>query len=47
MPAEERRRCAARLKPVEEDWLKSMEAKGLPGRRLLADLREAIKKYDP
>ena len=44
---EERQRWAARLKPIEEEWLKSMEAKGLPGRQLLQDLREAIKKYDP
>ena len=47
LPAEERQRWAAKLKPVEEEWLKSMEAKGLPGRQLLQDLREAIKRYDP
>jgi TRAP-type C4-dicarboxylate transport system substrate-binding protein len=47
VPAEERQRWASRLKPVEEDWLKSMEAKGLPGRQLLSDLREAIKRHDP
>ena len=47
LPAEERQRWAAKLKPVEEEWLKSMEAKGLPGRQLLNDLREAIKRYDP
>ena len=47
LPAEERDRWAARLKPVEEDWVKSVEGKGLPGRQLLSDLREAIKKYDP
>jgi TRAP-type C4-dicarboxylate transport system substrate-binding protein len=47
LPAEERQRWAARLKPMEDDWVKSMEAKGLPGRQVLADLREAIKKYDP
>ena len=47
VPAEERQRWAAKLKPVEEDWLKSMEAKGLPGRQLLGDLRAAIKRYDP
>ena len=47
LPAEERARWAAKLKPVEEEWLKSMEAKGLPGRQLLSDLREAIKRYDP
>jgi len=27
--------------------VKDKEAKGLPGRQLLNDLREAIKKYDP
>jgi TRAP-type C4-dicarboxylate transport system substrate-binding protein len=47
VPAEERQRWAARLKPVEDEWVKGMEAKGLPGRQFLADLREAIKKYDP
>jgi TRAP-type C4-dicarboxylate transport system substrate-binding protein len=47
LPPEERQRWAARLKPVEEEWLKSMEAKGLPGRQILNDLREAIKKHDP
>jgi TRAP-type C4-dicarboxylate transport system substrate-binding protein len=47
LPAEERQRWAARLKPIEDDWLKSMEAKGLPGRQVLTDLREAIKRYDP
>ena len=47
LPAEERQRWAAKLKPIEEEWVKSMEAKGLRGRQLLNDLREAIKKYDP
>jgi len=47
VPQEERQRWAARLKPVEEEWLKGLEAKGLPGRQLLSDLREAIKRYDP
>jgi TRAP-type C4-dicarboxylate transport system substrate-binding protein len=47
VPAEERARWAAKLKPMEDDWVKSVEAKGLPGRQLLNDLREAIKKYDP
>jgi TRAP-type C4-dicarboxylate transport system substrate-binding protein len=47
VPAEERQRWAARLKPVEDEWITSMEAKGLPGRQILADLREAIKRYDP
>ena len=47
LPAEERDRWTAKLKPVEEDWVKTTEAKGLPGRQVLVDLREAIKKYDP
>ena len=47
LPAEERQRWAAKLKPLEEEWIKSNEAKGLPARQLLSDLREAIKKYDP
>jgi TRAP-type C4-dicarboxylate transport system substrate-binding protein len=47
VPAEERARWAAKLKPVEDEWLTSMEAKGLPARQILKDLREAIKRYDP
>ena len=47
LPAEERGRWLAKLRPIEDEWLKSMEAKGLPGRQVLNDLREAIKKYDP
>jgi TRAP-type C4-dicarboxylate transport system substrate-binding protein len=37
----------AKTKIVEEDWIKATEAKGLPARQALADLRELIKKYDP
>jgi TRAP-type C4-dicarboxylate transport system substrate-binding protein len=47
VPAEERQRWATRLHPVEDEWVKSMEAKGLPGRQVITDLREAIKRYDP
>ena len=47
LPPEERQRWAIKLKPIEEEWLKNMEAKGLPGRQLLSDLREAVKRYDP
>jgi TRAP-type C4-dicarboxylate transport system substrate-binding protein len=47
VPAEERQRWGTKLKSVEDDWLKTMEGKRLPARQLLADLREAIKKYDP
>ena len=47
VPLEERQRWAARLTALEDEWLASMEAKGLPGRQLLSDLREAIKRYDP
>jgi TRAP-type C4-dicarboxylate transport system substrate-binding protein len=47
LPPEERKRWAAKLKPIEDEWLTSMDGKGLPGRQLLKDLREAIKKYDP
>ena len=47
LPAEERARWAAKLRPMEDEWVKTNEAKGLPARALLNDLREAIKKYDP
>jgi TRAP-type C4-dicarboxylate transport system substrate-binding protein len=47
VPQEERLRWAAKLKAVEDEWLASTESKGLPGRALLNDLKEAIKRYDP
>ena len=47
LPPEERARWGAKLKGLEEDWIKATEAKGLPARQLLSDLREAIKRYDP
>ena len=47
VPLEERQRWAARLTAIEDEWLANMEAKKLPGRQLLSDLREAIKRYDP
>jgi TRAP-type transport system periplasmic protein len=47
VPLEERHRWAAKLTPLEDEWVASMEAKKLPGRQLLSDLREAIKQYDP
>jgi TRAP-type C4-dicarboxylate transport system substrate-binding protein len=36
-----------KTKGVEEEWVRTMEAKGLPARQALADLKELLKKYDP
>jgi TRAP-type C4-dicarboxylate transport system substrate-binding protein len=47
LPAEERQRWLLKIKSLEEDWIKSIEAKGLPGRQIVVDIREAIKRYDP
>jgi TRAP-type C4-dicarboxylate transport system substrate-binding protein len=47
VPLEERQRWAARLKALEDEWVAGMEAKGLAGRQILGDLREASKRYDP
>jgi TRAP-type C4-dicarboxylate transport system substrate-binding protein len=47
VPLDERQRWAARLKALEDEWVASMEAKGLAGRQILSDLREASKRYDP
>jgi TRAP-type C4-dicarboxylate transport system substrate-binding protein len=47
VPAEERQRWGAKLKPVEDEWIATMEGKGLPGKQVLSDLRDAIKRYDP
>jgi TRAP-type C4-dicarboxylate transport system substrate-binding protein len=47
VPPEERQRWAARFKGLEDEWVAGMEARKLPGRQFLSDLREAIKRYDP
>jgi len=47
VPPDQRVHWAAKLKPVEDEWLTSMTAKGLPAKQILQDLREAIKRYDP
>ena len=36
-----------KTKVVEAEWVRTMEAKGLPAKQALADLKDLIKKYDP
>jgi TRAP-type C4-dicarboxylate transport system substrate-binding protein len=47
LPAEERQRWIARVKPLEDEWVSGVEAKGFPGRQVLNDLRELVRRYDP
>ncbi|MDP2409699.1 MAG: TRAP transporter substrate-binding protein DctP [Pseudolabrys sp.] len=42
---DEWKRWEARFEPVLEDYIKTNEAKGLPARQLVADIRELVKKY--
>jgi len=44
---EQRAAWRDRTKAVQEDWVRSMEAKGLPGQQALNDLKEFIKRHDP
>ena len=44
---EQRAQWKEKTKVVEEEWLRSMEAKGLPAKQALADLKDLLKKYDP
>ena len=37
----------AKTKVVEDEWVRTMESKGLPAKQALADLRDLLKKYDP
>lgn len=37
----------AKTKVVEDEWVRTMEAKGLPARQALADLKGLLKQYDP
>ncbi|MBI3372985.1 MAG: TRAP transporter substrate-binding protein [Betaproteobacteria bacterium] len=43
---EQRNAWIEKSKGVEIEWLRSMEAKGLPGKQALADLRGFLKRYD-
>ena len=36
-----------KTRAVEEAWVQTMAAKGLPGKQALADLKELIARYDP
>lgn len=47
LPPSELQRWVQKTKPVEDEWLTTMAAKGLPGRQVLADLRELVKRFDP
>ena len=47
LPAAERQRWIQKAKPVEDEWVTSLEAKGLPARQVLADLKDLVKKFDP
>lgn len=47
LPPAELQRWIQKAKPAEDEWIASMEAKGLPGRQVLADLRELVAKFDP
>jgi len=47
LPPAELQRWSQKVKPAEDEWIASMEAKRLPGRQLLVDLRELIAKFDP
>ena len=47
LPIAERQRWIQKAKPLDDEWTTTMESKGLPGRQVLADLRELVKKFDP
>jgi TRAP-type C4-dicarboxylate transport system substrate-binding protein len=36
-----------KAKSVEEEWVRTMEAKGLPAKQAVADLQDLLKRYDP
>jgi TRAP-type C4-dicarboxylate transport system substrate-binding protein len=47
LPSAELQRWVQKAKPIEEEWIGGLEAKGLPVRQVVSDLRELAKKYDP
>jgi TRAP-type transport system periplasmic protein len=44
---EQRAAWREKTSAVEEAWVRTLEAKGLPAKQALADLKELIKRYDP
>ena len=45
IPPKERARWVATAQPVQDKWVKSMEAKGLPGRAILDEATKLMKAY--
>lgn len=46
LPDSELERWKARMEPVLDQWAEKMEAKGKPGRQLLADIERLTRKYN-
>ncbi len=45
LPPDEMQKWMAAAKPLHEEWIKDMESKGLPGRKVYDALQKAIEKY--
>jgi len=46
LPEEQRIKWQEVTAHVHEDWVKSMEAKGLPGRKVLTEIKRLIAQYE-
>jgi TRAP-type C4-dicarboxylate transport system substrate-binding protein len=47
LPPAEQARWVQKARLEQDEWVSRMEARGLPGRRVLADLRDLARKFDP
>ena len=47
LPEAEREKWYDAVKPLHDEWIAEMEAKGLPGREFYEDLLKAAEKYNP
>ena len=45
LSAEEQKKCAEKFKVINEKWVSDMEAKGLPGKKVLEEASLLVKKY--
>jgi TRAP-type C4-dicarboxylate transport system substrate-binding protein len=45
LPPGEKKRWGERIRPVNEKWVKDMEAKGLPGRKIFEEACQLVEKY--
>jgi hypothetical protein len=45
LPESEKQKAVSLVQPIIDNWVSGMEAKGLPGRKLVDEARKWLEKY--